>query len=95
VDNLLQGVSKLRNRVIGRVFLELGLIEQWGSGIQRMVAACQDAGLASPVLEEIGTRFRVTMSTDRIGGPNLEKTEEIILDTLAAGMGYLPGRSPP
>ncbi len=55
VDDLLQGVSKLRNRVIGRVFHELGLIEQWGSGIQRMVAVCRDTGLASPVLEEIGT----------------------------------------
>jgi predicted HTH transcriptional regulator len=31
-------VSRLRNRVIGRVFQALGLIEQWGSGIQRMTA---------------------------------------------------------
>jgi ATP-dependent DNA helicase RecG len=42
VDDLRRGVSKLRNRVIGRVFQELGLIEQWGSGIQRMSAACRD-----------------------------------------------------
>ncbi|MEI8190807.1 MAG: ATP-binding protein, partial [candidate division NC10 bacterium] len=46
VEDILMGVSKLRNRVIGRVFKELGLIEQWGSGIQRMASACRDAGLA-------------------------------------------------
>ncbi|MFN0149802.1 MAG: RNA-binding domain-containing protein [bacterium] len=34
IEDLPQGVSKLRNRVIGRSFHALGLIEQWGSGIQ-------------------------------------------------------------
>jgi predicted HTH transcriptional regulator len=38
IEDLPQGVSKLRNRVIGRVFHALGLIEQWGSGIQRIPA---------------------------------------------------------
>jgi predicted HTH transcriptional regulator len=63
VEDLPRGVSKLRNRVIGRVFHALGLIEQWGSGIQRMSAACRDAGLAAPVFEELATRFRVTIGT--------------------------------
>jgi predicted HTH transcriptional regulator len=48
VEDLPHGVSKLRNRVIGRVFHALGLVEQWGSGIQRMTTACRDAGLAAP-----------------------------------------------
>lgn len=46
VEDLPQGVSKLRNRVIGRVFHALGSFEQWGSGIQRMASACRDACLA-------------------------------------------------
>ncbi|MFV0278910.1 MAG: ATP-binding protein, partial [Parahaliea sp.] len=87
VDDLLQGVSKLRNRVIGRVFHELGLIEQWGSGIQRMLAVCRDAGLMSPVLEEIGTRFRVTIHTASTGTPSVDETDQAILDALAAGNG--------
>ena len=87
VDDLLHGVSKLRNRVIGRVFHELGLIEQWGSGIQRMVAVCRDAGLALPVLEEIGTHFRVTIHTTSIGAPKVDKTDQVILDALAADNG--------
>jgi len=45
VEDLPQDVSRLRNRMIGRVIQALGLIEQWGSGIQRMTAVCRDASL--------------------------------------------------
>ena len=88
VDDLHRGVSKLRNRVVGRVFHSLGLIEQWGSGVQRMTSACLDAGLAPPVLEEIGTRFRVTLTTTRVGAPSLDATDQAILATLT-GQGAL------
>jgi predicted HTH transcriptional regulator len=76
VDDLHRGVSKLRNRAMGRVFHELGLIEQWGSGIQRMAAACRDAGLAPPLLEELATRFRVTLRTARASAPAVDPTED-------------------
>lgn len=89
VEDLRRGVSKVRNRVIGRVFHALGLIEQWGSGVQRMTAACRDAGLPAPVFEEIGTRFRVTVSTERTGPPALDETDQVILDALAGGVGRL------
>jgi len=72
LEAALSGVSRLRNRVIGRVFRELGLIEQWGSGIGRMIAACSDAGIAPPRFEEIGNSFRVTLYSQRTG-PSLEK----------------------
>ena len=61
--DLPQGISKLRNRTIGRVFHELGLVEQWGSGVQRMIATCRAAGLAPPAWEEVGLRLRVTIYT--------------------------------
>lgn len=89
VDDLHRGISKLRNRVIGRVFHELGYIEQWGSGIQRMTAACRDTGLTAPVLEEISTRFRVTLFTEKTGAPTVEATDQSILDTLAGAQGRL------
>jgi len=57
------GVSKLRNRTIGRIWHELGLIEQWGSGIRRMYDECAAVGLEAPVLEEIALQFRVRLST--------------------------------
>jgi ATP-dependent DNA helicase RecG len=89
LEDLPRGISKLRNRVIGRVFHALGLVEQWGSGIQRMTAACRDAGLAAPVLEEIGTRFRLTLRLERVGRPSLDETEESILRLLRDGRGHL------
>ena len=89
IEDLEYGVSKLRNRVIGRVFHNLGLIEQWGSGIQRMMAACRDAGLADPRLEEIATRFRVTIFTERVTRPALDDTDQAIVDALSDGTGRL------
>lgn len=60
VDELKSGISRVRNRVIARTFKELGYIEQWGSGVTRMIAETTTAGLRSPTFEEIGGRFRVT-----------------------------------
>jgi predicted HTH transcriptional regulator len=87
LEDLPRGVSRLRNRVIGRTFHALGLIEQWGSGIQRMSAACRDAGLAPPTLEEIGNRFRVTLWLEQVGATALDKTEQAILVILSDGTG--------
>ena len=87
IAGLPRGVSKQRNRVIGRVFHALGLIDQWGSGIQRMIAACQAAGLPAPVFEEIAARFRVTIATIPIGPPAVEDMDQAILDTLAGAAG--------
>ena len=89
VEDLHHGISKLRNRVIGRVFHALGLIEQWGSGVQRMTVACRDAGLTPPVFEEIATRFRVTVSSERVGPTVLDETDQAIVNALAAGEGLL------
>ncbi len=69
MEAAISGASKVRNRVIGRVFKELGLIEQWGSGIGRMIAECIEAGIQPPRFEEIGNSFRVTLFNKRVGAP--------------------------
>jgi predicted HTH transcriptional regulator len=89
IDDLSRGVSKLRNRVIGRVFHALGLIEQWGSGVQRMIGACRESGLGDPRFEEIATRFRVSLFTERVGRPSLDETDRAIVGALAGGKGQL------
>ena len=86
-EDLRHGISKLRNRVLGRVFHLLGLIEQWGSGIERMTTACRDAGLDAPRLEEIGTHFRVTLYSAREYAPRVDEIERAILDARAGGKG--------
>jgi len=87
IDDLHHGILKLRNRVLGRVFHLLRLIEQWGSGIERMTSACRDAGLEPPRLEEIGTHFRVTLHRARKHAPSVNEIEKLILDALADGQG--------
>lgn len=89
VEDLPHGVSKLRNRVIGRVLNAMGLIEQWGSGVQRMISACREAGLPDPVFEEVATRFRVTLRLERVNRPTLDETDQTILDVLSDGSGRL------
>lgn len=88
VDDLRHGISRLRNRVIGRVFHELGLIEQWGNGIQRITAACGEAGLPAPELEEIGLRFRITLRTTPVSQPMSDSLDQAILDLLADNAGH-------
>lgn len=57
----LDGISQLRNRVIGHVFRELGLIEQWGSGLKKIIESCEESGLMAPKFEELDHYFRVTL----------------------------------
>lgn len=61
MEAALSGISQLRNRVIGRVFRELNLIEQWGSGLKRMQMVCQQHGICAPTFEEVGNFFKVTL----------------------------------
>lgn len=44
--------SEIKNKVIANVFKELGLIEQWGSGISRIKSTCEKSGLQTPKIEE-------------------------------------------
>ncbi|MGM0588080.1 MAG: ATP-binding protein [Bacteroidota bacterium] len=49
--------SHPRNRLIANTFYRAGLIEEWGSGIQRMTAVLEDEGLSEPDFEEQGDGF--------------------------------------
>lgn len=80
IGDVREGVSKLRNRVIGRIFKELNLIEQWGSGFQRMVASCRAIDLPEPSIEEVAFRFRITFSLDRVAvQPQADDIEQRII----------------
>lgn len=82
--DLKSGVSKLRNPIIARIFNEIGLIEQWGSGIKRMTSACIKAGIEEPNFEEIGPRIRVTFYKKKIRQPIVDDLEQIILKLLGS-----------
>ena len=52
-----------------------------------MSAACEEAGLRVPVLEEIGTHFRVILSATRTGPIRIDEVYQAILRLLEEGSG--------
>lgn len=58
IEDMKQGVSKIRNPVITRVFRELNLVEQWGSGVRRIFKEAEKLGLPELQIIEIGMRMR-------------------------------------
>lgn len=60
IEQFKAGVSRIRNPVIARVFGEIELVEEWGSGYKRIKDACHAGGYPEPLWEELGTVMRVT-----------------------------------
>ena len=60
-EEALQGHSRLRNRAIANVFSQIGLIEAWGTGLQRIKNAAKEYGLAEPEFIEMPESFRVNL----------------------------------
>lgn len=84
IEDILGGVSKLRNRTIAKIFYRLKLIEHWGSGIQRIKGLCQEWGFDDPRFEEIGTHFRATIYTTPKKKAQSDSVDQKILAALKA-----------
>lgn len=61
VEDMKRGVSQIRNPVIARVFKELALVEQWGSGIPGIFRRVRMEKLPEPTIEELAGRLRFTV----------------------------------
>ena len=61
VADMQSGVSRIRNPVIARVFRELQLVEQWGSGVRRIFAEATAQGLPEPRVTEMATGVRLSV----------------------------------
>ncbi len=60
LEDLKAGVSRVRNRTIAKVFHQLQLMEEWGSGYKRIMDACHTGEYPQPKWEELGTSIRIT-----------------------------------
>lgn len=60
VDSM-RRASRLRNPLLARVFRQAGIMEQWGTGIQRVFEQVAKAGLPEPRIEEVIDRLRFTV----------------------------------
>lgn len=57
----MSGRSKIRNRAIAEVFSRMELIEEWGTGIRRILKRAEEYELPEPEFLEIGDTFRVNL----------------------------------
>lgn len=53
-----------RNKLIAMIFYDMGLIENYGSGIQRIFDKCHELGFPEPVFKELDGGFQVTLHKD-------------------------------
>lgn len=81
VEKLLPGdyISTIRNKKVAEIFKEANIIENYGSGILRILEGFAAHGLQAPKFEEIGIGFRVTVfketaKNDRLNDRIKEKT---------------------
>ena len=51
--------SESRNKIISRIFKELGYIEQGGTGMNKIFNLCKEAGLKAPEVKEIGYYLQI------------------------------------
>ena len=60
-EEMMTGHSKTRNRAIAKVFNQMGIIEAWGTGIQRILSTSERYDLPTPEIIVTDNSFRVTL----------------------------------
>lgn len=60
-EDIMHGRSRLRNRTLANVFNQMGLIEAWGTGIQRIQELAKEYNLPSPEFIDLQESFQVNL----------------------------------
>ena len=82
MEKALAGSSRIRNRVIAKLFYNLKWIEEWGRGIGRIIKECALRGLEDPKFEEINNQFRVTLYAKKKHKEILESWQKELINYL-------------
>ena len=61
IEKMKEGFSKVRNHGIANAFVYMNLIEQWGSGIPKIMAQTKEYGLPEVEFIDMGIALRVNM----------------------------------
>jgi ATP-dependent DNA helicase RecG len=82
IEHLKAGQSKIRNRVIARVFNEIDFLDGWGRAWERIQEAMSE-GYPEPTFLEQGAAFKVTLWPH----PVFSDMEQAISDNVGEGVG--------
>jgi ATP-dependent DNA helicase RecG len=77
IEDLGTGVSELRNKIIGKIFSESGLIEEFGTGVLRIRKYIEEKGLPQPEFRDHNGFFKaifygVGKDVEKISGREVE-----------------------
>ena len=61
LEEAMSGRSKIRNKAIAEIFSRMEIIEEWATGIRRIMNRAKEYGLREPQFLEIGNTFRVNL----------------------------------
>jgi ATP-dependent DNA helicase RecG len=85
IELALAGFSRMRNRMMGRIFRELKFIEKLGSGLLRIIDAYKLERAPKPKIEDLGIFFRVTLYGIKINSSAVDEWELKLLKALSPG----------
>ena len=61
IEKMLSGISSIRNELVADVFLKMGIVEKWGTGIKRIRELCKEHGLNEVVYSADEEFFTATI----------------------------------
>lgn len=81
IEDIKIGRSEIKNKVIARFFKEIKFIEEWGTGIKRIIKSSTLAGLEEPQFIETGMFFKVIIKKNNndkvaISGDKIRESDE-------------------
>lgn len=61
IEKMREGYSKIRNKALAHAFLYMNMIEEWGSGIPKLMKEMHEYGLQEPEFVDMEIGFRVNL----------------------------------
>ena len=61
IEKMQEGFSKIRNKALAHAFLYMNMIEEWGSGIPKLMREMKEYGLREPEFIDLEIGFRVNL----------------------------------
>ncbi len=79
INNLGEGITHLRNPIIGRMAHKMGIIEKLGSGIKMIFDSCRTSKIVAPTFSEDGDYVKVVFEFKTVKNER-KPDEEVLLD---------------
>jgi len=77
IQKMQEGYSKIRNKALAHAFLYMNMIEEWGSGIPKLMREMEEYGLREPEFVDMEIGFRVNLYRKQNLATNQETSQEI------------------